>query len=248
MRLTAPLLALATFLWSTPPLCGQPVTDAERDRIVRDLIRLNQARPSDPIFYQSTTTTQSAQGVGASLRGAGDKADISGFNASAPSAGLGPDGPAASGGSTKASVSAARMLSFWFIAGLVLMGLGVYFDFFYTDPATGKKGNDREALAFFAAGAALIVVAFVPGWLWACLGIGGAALLAGYLWLSFTAPAAASRFREAARATLSAIEAAPAEASAAVKDSLARAPDVTATDRATLLSLKHADFPDRVGL
>jgi hypothetical protein len=241
----------------TPRLSAQPLTAAEQQQAIKYLGGLYQRDPSNPIFYQHSETTTNAQGQGASLKGSGDAAQIKDFNASAPTATLGKDGPGASGGDTRGSVSAISglVVNPWFWLGLALLALGCYFEWFFKDPATGKKGNAHHALVCWAIGGCLIAWAAVPGWAWVLAGIGAAVLLGGYLYLSVTNPIAAAALNkslatataaakgrfESLRAVAEGLENAPPDASLAVKNAIIAAADPG--DLEHLAAARAEDYP-----
>lgn len=254
------LLVLLALLWWTPPVCAQPPAgDPVRDQLVRDLLRHYEKHPDDPLFFQQTTTVKSAQGAGASLRAAGDKTDIKGFKADAPSAGIGEGGPSASGGDTQAegiSAFAQKAQSPWLWVGLLFLAAGVYFDFFYKNPAKpGQRGDRQHASVCFAIGACLVTVALVPGWAWIVLGLGAAALAVGYCYMAVTHPlmtaALTRKFQRAqsfGEAVVEAVETMRPELASEFKSALLSTPGATEEDRRVYREIKASDFPERAHL
>lgn len=191
------LLCLTCLSVLTPRSWSQT---ADRDQIVRDLTKYHAAHPNDPLFFQQSTHTESAQGTGGSGQASGDKANQT-FDGSAPALSL-PGGGGSTGGdvASKQSAMSAKNPVRIIMAIAGVLGLGVAAWFVY-------RKNPRGAMFAGAAGAGFIVGALLPDFALIAVGGGALVLMLGHAYVEHTHPESKRQVRDDLRRKLRDVEA-----------------------------------------
>lgn len=203
------LCLLPLLLLAAGPLRAQP--PSEQADIAREAIKKHV--PGDPLKIRMTDQKAAAAGNRIKASGAGT-AGVKDLVVTAPSVGLGGDGPNSGGGGTTGSVSAFSSTTNWFlIGGLLAIALGAYFQWFFPmknpDGSVAKgpdgrelKGNPHVARLLFIGGGAAVAYGLSAPLFWVAV-IGGVVLVGAFLVLAVANPpllAAGFRAMEGARA------------------------------------------------
>lgn len=224
LRLCLALICLSAW---TPPSWAQP----DRDRIIRELTKYHAEHPTDPLFFQQTEHTESAQGSGGDAQGHGDGTkQVSSLQT--PTLAL----PGGGSGGTATTTSNQSAFVFGDMALKLLVGgagvlclLGAGLCVFV------GWGVPRAPAILGGLGLGLIIAAFFPVVVVFVL-VAAVAVLVVH---AVMAERKGTSFSEALRAVVAGVAAAPSDAAAVVKAEVAKQAD--ARDSAVISTVKLKD-------